>query len=281
MLQIETLFLLLTVVGFCLLAYAIADVRLHKKFHPELIAEKFQSEPLQKAFRDAGLNVSAQKFLLIRFFGFVGYEAVLALSSWISGSSFPIVPALIGVLLLLATSTVPVSPLGLALSWLKKRHDLRKDAELISFLILYEKSWKRRGYQQFSEFCRQRAAESKYLQPDLLILARRVDEEGIEKALDHFVSRFPPDHPFVKDIRSIIIAVEGMKDSDAAIKYLEDQSRIISGISSDVYSRKWKLIGDIGNIFNTLPAMILFLMAVLLIVQYTAITMENFQDIGG
>lgn len=283
----DLFFVIVTVIGLAFLSFVVADSKslrnkLRKQLHPAVIASKFHSDEMQKLFKNAGWEISSKNYNLFRFFGFFGFLAIVYLNAWFRGDLFPQFETLIALILLLSTSTFRFAPMGIILHWLHNRNIIRKDGELISFFILYEKNRKRsKGYLQFSEFCKQRAIESKYLQSDLLILVRRIDEEGLEKAMDWFVSRFPNDHPFVKDIRSIILAVEGMNDTDAAAKYLEDQSKIISGICSDVYTRKWKLLGDVANIFTTVPAMLIFLMAVVIVFQYTEIIKQQINTFGG
>ena len=133
---------------------------------------------------------------------------------------------------------------------------------------------------QFGAFCAGTAGHFQYIRQDLYELSERAVDEGADHAIEWFCSKFPDHHAFINDIRSILLATEGMDDDTAAAQYLREQGKMISKISSDQYLKKWSFIGEIASIINVIPSIATFLMIVSLAMQYIMLIKGNFNGIA-
>ncbi|WP_025691083.1 hypothetical protein [Paenibacillus zanthoxyli] len=243
--------------------------------------ERLENSRLQQLLYASGLTVSARKVTLFRYVAAFLYLLVKVLGDYIRGLPFSAYDLLIAALIIVFTSPARYLPFGWLLSWLHQRSVVQKDGELISFLRLYENNrLRRRGYVQFGAFCAGAAGHFVHIRHDLYELSERVVDEGPERAIEWFCDRFPEGHAFIGDIRSILLATEGMDDDTEAAAYLREQGKMIAKISSDQYLRKWSLIGDISSIINVIPSIATFLMIVTLAMQYIMLIKGNFNDLG-
>lgn len=240
-----------------------------------------RTKRLQRRLDEAGLPFSASHLHAFR------YIAALLCLLWQAAGvyirqapltwSIVMVPALI----LAVTGPAWFLPFGWLLEWLRQRASIRKDSELISFIRLYENNrLRKRGYVQFGSFCGGMAHHFYYLRQDLYDLSERAVDEGAERAIEWFCGTFPSGHPFIQDIRSILLATEAMDDDEEAAHYLREQGSIIAKISSDQYLKKWSFIGDVSTIINVIPSIATFLMIVSLAMQYILLIKDNFNGVG-
>ncbi|QWU17429.1 hypothetical protein SAMN04487895_104180 [Paenibacillus sophorae] len=242
--------------------------------------ERLENGRLQQILYASGLTVSARKITLFRYSAAFLYLLVKVLGDYIRGLPFSAYDLLIAALIIGFTSPARYLPFGWLLSWLHQRSVVQKDGELISFLRLYENNrLRRRGYVQFGAFCAGAAGHFVHIRHDLYELSERAVDEGPERAIEWFCDRFPEGHAFIGDIRSILLATEGMDDDTEAAAYLREQGKMIAKISSDQYLRKWSLIGDISSIINVIPSIATFLMIVTLAMQYIMLIKGNFNEI--
>ncbi|MDT3426029.1 hypothetical protein J2Z22_001549 [Paenibacillus forsythiae] len=284
----DRLFMLIAVFGIVYLALLVFVsttgkrerymLRLRQKWH--VFGERMDNGRLQQLLNASGLTVSARKVTLIRYSAACLYLLVKVLGDYIRGLPFGVYDLLIAALIIGLTSPARYLPFGWLLSWLKQRSAVQKDGELISFLRLYENNrLRRRGYVQFGAFCAGAAGHFVHIRHDLYELSERSVDEGPERAIEWFCDRFPEGHAFIGDIRSILLATEGMDDDTEAAAYLREQGKMIAKISSDQYLRKWSLIGDICSIINVIPSIATFLMIVTLAMQYIMLIKGNFNEI--
>ncbi|OBZ11545.1 hypothetical protein A8L34_14395 [Bacillus sp. FJAT-27264] len=245
------------------------------------IGERVQNDRLQQLLDHSGLPVTARKITLFRYSAAFIYLLLQIIGDFIRAAPFSLYDPLIAVLILVVTSPVRYLPFGWLLSWYHQRTMVQKDGELISFIRLYENNRLRKhGYVQLSAFCGGSADHFQYIRQDLHELSERAVDEGVEPAIEWFCGRFPANHSFINDIRSILLATESMDDDVEAANYLREQGKIISKISSDQYLRKWSFIGDISTIVNVIPSIATFLMIVCLAMQYIMLIKGNFGGVG-
>lgn len=277
-------FVLIAIIGISYLSVSIMisqnPTRYKNKFRqqlsPERLTRPFQSKKMQSVLDKAGFNISSKKVNLFRFFVTIGILFVSYGSAIFKGNELTFWPVLYCVIFLFCTSSLPFTPSGWILRKLHQRILIQKDGELIAFIKLYENNRaKQSGYVQFDAFCQQIAPHFKLLGDDLRSLSERVVEDGLEEGLDWFVSRFPKNHPFIYDIRSILITAESIGDYEGVMKHLKSHSSMIAKISSDQYERRWKFIGDIATIFTSLPSVLIFVMVVTLVLMYVQIIRSN------
>lgn len=245
------------------------------------MGERTRNERLQQLLNQSGLAISAGKITIFRYTAAFIYLAVQAVSAFVRSAPFSIYDLLIPCLILIITSPLRYLPLGWLLAWLHQKTLIQKDGELISFIRLYENNrLRKRGYMQFGTFCAGTAGHFQYIRQDLYELSERAVDEGTEQAIEWFCSKFPDNHTFINDIRSILLATEGMDDDMEAANYLREQGRIITKISSDQYLKKWSFIGDVSTIINVIPSIATFLMIVTLAMQYILLIKGNFNGVG-
>ncbi|WP_150265727.1 hypothetical protein [Paenibacillus tepidiphilus] len=245
------------------------------------LGEKVHNEQLQRTLNQSGLTLSAGKLILFRYSAALIYLALKVISGFIKQLPLSLSELLIAALILLVTSPNRYLPFGWLLAWLQRRTLIQKDGELISFIRLYENNrLRKRGYVQFGAFCTGVAAHFLHIRQDLYELSERAVDEGTEQAIEWFCGQFPAGHPFINDIRSILLATEGMDDDTEAANYLREQGQIIAKISSDQYLKKWSTIGDLATIINVIPSIATFLMIVSLAMQYILLIKGNFDGVG-
>ncbi|ASA19564.1 hypothetical protein [Paenibacillus donghaensis] len=254
-------------------------VRLGLKW--DALGNRMQVGRLQQLLNDSGLSISAGKITLFRYCAALLFVAVQFAGNFIRAAPFSPYDLLIALLILLLTSPRRFLPLGWLLAWLHQKTLIQKDGELISFVRLYENNRLRKhGYVQFGAFCAGAAGHFQYIRQDLHELSERAVDEGVERAIEWFCGKFPDNHSFINDIRSILLATEGMDDDNEAAGYLREQGKIISKISSDQYLKKWSFIGDVSTIINVIPSIATFLMIVSLAMQYIMLIKGNFNGVG-
>ncbi|KGE19026.1 hypothetical protein [Paenibacillus wynnii] len=239
------------------------------------------NERLQQLLHNGGLSISARKVTMFRYAAAFFYLTMQVLGDYIRHDVFSGYDVLVSCLILFITSPSRFLPFGWLLAWLHQKTKIQKDGELISFIRLYENNRLRRhGYMQFGAFCAGTAAHFQYIRQDLYELSERAIDEGVERAIEEFCAKFPENHAFINDIRSILLATEGMDDDAEAARYLREQGKIISKISSDQYLKKWSFIGDISSIITVIPSIATFLMIVSLAMQYIMLIKGNFNGIA-
>jgi len=245
------------------------------------LGERVQGDRLQQLLIDSGLSISARKITLFRYSAALIYLITQVVSDFIRSNSLSIYDPLIALLILVISSPMRYLPFGWVLAWLHQKTVIKKDGELISFIRLYENNrLRKRGYAQFGTFCGSTAGHFQYIRQDLYELSERAVDEGVEGAIEWFCAKFPDNHSFINDIRSILLATEGMDDDTEAANYLREQGKIISKISSDQYLKKWSFIGDLSTIINVIPSIATFLMIVAMAMQYILLIKGNFNGVG-
>lgn len=285
----DRLLLLITVIGivyFALLVFVSTSskqerylVRLGIRWNA--LGERVEGDRLQQLLNNSGLSISARKVTLFRYSAALIYLLTQLLSDFIRSNSFSIYDPLIALLILVISSPMRYFPFGWVLAWLHQKTVIQKDGELISFIRLYENNrLRKRGYVQFGAFCGSAAGHFQYIRQDLYELSERAIDEGVEGAIEWFCAKFPDNHSFINDIRSILLATEGMDDDKEAANYLREQGKIISKISSDQYLKKWSFIGDLSTIINVIPSISTFLMIVAMAMQYILLIKGNFNGVG-
>ncbi|MCE3199269.1 hypothetical protein [Paenibacillus sonchi] len=285
----DRLLLLIAVLGLvylALLVFVSSSTRQERYFlrlgaRWKTLGERMHNERLQQLLYNSGLTISAGKITLFRYSAALLYVLVQAAGDFLRSAPFSIYDLLVAVLILLITSPLRYLPLGWLLAWMHQKTLIQKDGELISFIRLYENNrLRKRGYVQFGAFCAGTAGHFNYIRQDLYELSERAVDEGTERAIEWFCGKFPDNHAFINDIRSILLATEGMDDDTEAANYLREQGKIITKISSDQYLKKWSFIGDVSTIINVIPSIATFLMIVSMAMQYILLIKGNFNGVG-
>jgi len=242
---------------------------------------KFQSEQFQKKLDNSGYPVEAKNINFIRYATALLFLLFLFLSKYLRGTTMSLNDALIPIGILAFSSPLKYLPLGWFLDRKSQQNILQKDGEIVSLLKQYQNNRLRnRGYIEFGAFCTQVAPTFEYLKNDLNELAEKATDDGVEEAIKHFCDKFPADHHFMPNVRSILLATESMADSNEAIEYLKKQNTAISKISSDHYLKKWTRIGDWAGLINVIPSITTFLMIVVLSLQYIMVLKGNFNGVN-
>lgn len=280
----ERLLLLVSVIGIVYLALAVLAGTGHARDRYILYLQMkwshlsggVRQDKLQRRLLAAGIHIPAGKLTLFRY-GAAALYGGFRLAGYIIAGGWSMEPLFTAAVILAVTSPVRVLPFGWLLTWLDHRQMINRDGELVSFIKLYENNrLQKRSYAQFGTFCSGVASHFRYIRQDLNELSERAVDEGAERAIEWFCGRFPEDHAFAGDIRSILLAVEGMDDDTEAALYLREQNGMIAKISSDQYLRKWSFFGDMASIINVIPSIATFLMIVSLAMQYILLIKDSF-----
>lgn len=219
---------------------------------------------MRRLLADAGLGWKTSHVQVIRFgaavlFLVYAYGSVL----W-RQEDLSLAPIFVTAVWLLGTSPVRFSPFGLFAHVRKTVAATRRDGEWIVFLRLYENN--RRNHHrglQFAAFCEQVAPYLPLLRHDLLLLSQRVTVSGLEKAFKWLEERFPSHH----EVFAIVQTTERLGNAEA-VRFLHENSRVLTKLSSDRYERRGKAVGQWLNLLNTLPSMTTFLMMLVLVLLY-------------
>lgn len=233
---------------------------------------KLQSEALQQVLRNAGLNVSAKRFNFFRIFTsalllFLGYGSAI-----VRGEDLAITPLAIVFLLWFSTSPNRFTLGGLIYSRLKKFQTIKRNGELMSFLKLYENN-KRLNNLRFEHFLKRVAPHFTLIGKELIILSERVTDEGLEEGLKWFSAQYP-NHPFVPNICTIILATEEREGEDV-IQYLDQESHTIARISNDLYMSRWNTLSSLVTVLNSFPSFAMFFLIIILVVYYTVLVQSQ------
>lgn len=263
----DRLFLLISIIGlvyFCVLLisrYRVWDWR------NEMRTRLFRSERWRSLLEDAGFHwkvshVQAMRIGVSAVYLFYAYGASIVLHE-----PFTIAPVILATGWWMATSPVRFSPLGLFIHVRKAYAAAKRGGEWIVFLRLYENNRRNKHRSlQFSAFCEQAAPYLPMLRHDLLILSQRVTVGGLEKAFEWLESRFPDHH----EVFAIIQTTERL-GAEEAVRFLSENNRVLTKLSSDQYERRWKTVGQWLNMLNTVPSMATFLMMVVLVMLYVTL----------
>lgn len=252
-----------------------------KQINIRAVMMKFQSDKFQEKLDNSGYPIKSQNVNFIRYATALIFLLFLFLSSYVKGTAMSLIDILIPIAILVISSSRAYLPLGWFLNKKFQQNVLHKDGEIVSFLKQYQNNRLRnRGYIEFGAFCTQVAPTFEYLRNDLNELAEKATDDGVEEAIKHFCDKFPVDHHFMSNVRSILLATESMADNNDAIEYLKKQNTAISKISSDHYQKKWTRIGDWAGIINVIPSISTFLMIVMLSLQYIMLLKGNFNGVS-
>jgi hypothetical protein len=284
MVDMDIIFSAVFLIGLAYLAVLISSTKNREQFKYRLrqhlnwdtLLNRFDNKQLRKSFEDIGWSLSSRNVNFIRYVVCLTLPSLQYITDWIRGGSFTFAPLMVALLLLLISSPFPLAPAGLLLKKVFQRKLIKRDGELLSFLRLYENNRLRQaGYKQLWSFCLDVAPHFTYIRKDLILLSDRVNEDGLESGIDWFVAKYPRDHPFIFDFRSILLTTDNMKYEEA-VHYLKEQNKVITDISRDQYARRWEFIGDMATIFNALPSAASFLMMISLVLLYVSIIRTNF-----
>lgn len=244
-----------------------------QQLHPSRLINRLQSQKLQEILDHAGIDMTAKFYNLFRWGAAITYLVFDGIERWIDHEAYSFRPFLIALLWIVCTSPLRYAPIGWLFRKLQFNRMIKKNGELISFLRLYANNrLKQRGYVQLSAFCDSVADYFKLIGKDIKALSLRLVEDDTEPALDWFVGRFPKNHPFIKDIRSIVLAAESFNHAEEAREFLKQQNESIANISRDQYASRWKFIGELANIFNTIPSILTTLMLLVLVLIHITIS---------
>lgn len=262
-------FVLLSFVGLAYFAMLVATSQptvrsmFRRQLNIKRLTDRLHSEAFQEILRKSGISLSAKRFNLFRIF-LSAVVLVVGYGSVIFRNEPPTpIPLLLIFLIWYATSPHRYTLGGVIYSALQKRQITKKNGELISFLKLYENN-KRLQNLSIEHFLKRIAPHFRLLRKELIILSERVTDDGVQEALNWFVRQFPPDHPYVGQIRTIIMVTEG-KEGEEVVKYLDQESYTIARISNDLYLSRWNFISTLATVVNAIPSMAMFALIIALV----------------
>jgi hypothetical protein len=258
--------------GAIMLAWAYFCASLAMRSTPPLrrivVNRLLRNEKMQKQFASWGVSIPVFKYQSVRYGAATGWLAITYLAGMITGDRpLSLLPAGVTFIFLLLTSTLPLSPLYLWMEIIKRRVELERDGELIALIRLYGILRRRKGM-QFAAFVEQAAKYLPALRLDLLSFSQRLTLEGTEKAFLWLESRFPAHHAFVHHVCSLIQAAE---QEDEPGLLVGQNSPFLEKMSRDHYERRRKAFSPWINVLNTVPSFLVFLMILMLILQYIGI----------
>ncbi|WP_150274231.1 hypothetical protein [Paenibacillus tepidiphilus] len=277
-------FMLVCITGISYLVYLVLSSSkpkgsVYRQLRIDGLKNKFNDTRVQTILDQSNIRITAQKINLIRIFIIAFYLVMQFLIDFLRGVSLSPVDILIALLFLLATSPTRFAPFGMILGKLHQRAIIKKDSEVISFIHLYENNrLQKNGQIQFGVFCAQMANYFVFIRKDLMQLSERYIHDGPEESIEWFCNQFPKNHAFIGDVRSILIAIEGMNDNQEAVNYLRDQSKAIAKISNDQYQIKWSRRGDTFNLLNAIPSVATMVNLIVLALLYVLMLKETLYD---
>lgn len=283
----RTIFILITMIGIASLvafiligANPLAVNRYKNKIKIGSLTSKLQNENLDHLLNSCGLPIDSRFYNSIRYGVILLYVLFTVIQTFLRPVDFGIVRYLL--LIALSVVWIVVSnakagfPAFLLLTKIQKIRADKKNGQLLAFIHLYRNDRSKDGRRtQFSYFCRQVAPSLPLLERELMELASRTTEDGIESAMRWFERMFPEDHDFAKEIFSMILSTEKATNLDAVRSALLMQGELLARVSSNRYSEKWKNIGDISTAMNTVPAIIILMTMIILIFKYISIINKN------
>jgi len=276
----RNLFFLLVLASLAYIAVLVATSQprirsmFRRQLNPNRLADRLQSEVLQEILRQSGVQISAKRFNLFRIVLILLVILVGYGTSFFQNEKPTMLPLLLAFVVWFATSPHRHTLGGLIFSRLQKRQYNKKNGELISFLKLYEHN-KRLQNLNFEHFVKRISPHFSLIHKELVILSERVTDDGLQDALEWFVRQFPKDHPFVGQIRTIILATEGV-DGEEVVKYLDEESKTIARISNDLYLSRWNTISAFATLINALPSLAMFFLVILLVLYNISIVKNPF-----
>ena len=251
--------------------------RYKRKVDVKSFLDKFHNEDLDEALERAGFRVKSYFFNSLRY-GFLAVLTVFAFAQYyfVKDAKDFLVSFFVGLAWFVFTHPGQSMPFGFLLKKIAHSRAEAKNGQLLSFIQLYRSDRSRHGKQtQFWNFCYQVAPNFPLLEKDLIGLASRATEEGIESALAWFQGLFPKDHPFAGEILSMVLSAEKAKNREAVKNALERQGELLAKISSSRYATRWKTLGDFLTAVNTLPAIAIIITMIILILKYITIINKN------
>ena len=251
--------------------------RYKRKVDVKSFLDKLHDEVLDEALERAGFRVRSYFFNSLRY-GFLAVLTVFAFAQYyfVKDAKDFIVSLFVGVGWFVFTHPGQSMPFGFLLKRMAYSRAEAKNGQLLSFIQLYKSDRSRPGKRtQFWNFCYQAASNFPLLEKDLIRLASKATEEGIESALDWFQGLFPKDHPFAGEILSMVLSAEKAQNREAVKNALERQGELLAKISSSRYTIRWKTLGDFLTAVNTLPAIVIIMTMVILILKYITIISKN------
>lgn len=272
-------FVLSSFVGLAYLAVLVATAQpavrkmFRRQFNPRRLADRLQSEAFQEILRQAGINITAKRLNLFRLYLSAGILLAGYGPAFFQNEQPTTIPLILVFLVWFLTSPRPFTLGGFIYSRLTRRQQNRKNGELMSLLKLYENN-KRLQDLKFEHFLKRVAPHFRLLKNDLIILSERVTDDGLHDALNWFVNQFPPNHPFVGQIRTIILATEG-KEGEEAVRYLDQESHTIARISNDMYLSRWNTISAFATVVNAIPSFAMFFLIILLVLYHITLVREQ------
>jgi hypothetical protein len=271
----RSVFILLTIAGLSYMAVLIATTQpkirsmFRRQLSPERLTERLQSDVMQEILRQSGIQMSAKQFNLFRIF-FSLLVLVVGYVSMMIQNDLNLTPLFIVFLIWFSTTPQRYTLGSIIFAKLQQRQLNKKNGELMAFLKLYENN-KRVQNLRFEHFVKRVSPHFRLLGKELIILSERATDDGLQHALDWFVKQFPGDHPFVGQIRTIILATEE-KEGEEVVKYLDQESNTIARISNDLYLSRWSTISTYATVINALPSLgMLALVVILCVYQATLV----------
>lgn len=272
----KELFQLITIAGCFYLAglvlhsNAVVRRRLSHVFSKERVLSRLENEKFREVFKKSGIKWSSSHVNALRFGGVIAYLLLDGISRFLTKMPYSLTPFLLACLVLLVTSTTPISPLMMLLKKLSRRQEIHRDSELIAFTKFYENNRMRDHPMQLHFFCRSVAPQFSIIQHELFQLSERLIDKSMEEALEWWVDQYHSENHFISEVRTMILTSENASREDAR-QYLQSQSKYLSKLSSDQYKKKGMFAADLAKLVTGIPSILAFAMVIVFVFMYLAI----------
>ncbi len=267
---------LITIAGVFLMAASILlsnqniKQKISRSLTKERLIQRLESPQMKILFKESGLSISDHTVNLVRYGTVLGYIIIDFITRFLTKTSFSTLPLLIGLIIICLTAPIPFTPFSYILNKLKSRHSLNKDSELIGFMKFYENNLVRAHPLQLHVFVRKTAVQFNTIQKELFLLSEMLIDKNLEESLDWWVKNYPEGHPFINEIRTIILSTQNTDHLEAK-RYIESQAKYLSQLASDQYKKKGMFAGDIAKILNSAPSILSFIMITIFAFMYLMI----------
>ncbi|MBJ6360495.1 hypothetical protein ACFOQM_04100 [Paenibacillus sp. GCM10012307] len=153
-----------------------------------------------------------------------------------------------------------------------KKQQAERDGQLIAFCRLYEQTRRKRSI-QLSYYANLVAEHFPLLETDLRNFSQLLTTSGKE-AYTWLQGRFPKRHLFIRQVCIFLETAESLKDPS---DYLKKNAEMLEKLSADRFKTRSEMEKEKIKAFNNIPMMLMFLMVILLLLEYTKVVSKNIQ----
>jgi hypothetical protein len=152
------------------------------------------------------------------------------------------------------------------------REQMKRDGELIAFARLYEMTRVKRSI-QLAIFAEQVSDYFPAIKNELNQFSQMLTTHGAQ-AYGWFESRFPAKHAFIRRVVVFLQTAESLPDPT---EYLRQNAELLERLSADLYKQKKDFQAPIVNALISVPTMLIFLMVILILLNYMTVVQQSIQ----